>query len=75
MAHKQSVTSIPTFRFTDGTRVEFWPVERVPGFSHKVLITGPGTRNTTVRDWMGDHAKPSQKQARYYHKKHGGGAS
>jgi len=48
----------------DGLRVQFWPVENVPGFSHRVSI------NESYVDWLSDEAKPNGKSAIYFIEKH-----
>lgn len=70
---KMAVSFRPTYYFEDGTTVQFVPTQGVHGFTHKVVVTGPGTNNQPVRDWLGDNAKPNEKAARYFHEKHGGG--
>lgn len=55
---------IPKFVAEDGTTVEFFPVDDVPGFTHRVVIDGQA-----VREWLG-RGRPSAKAARFFYEKH-----
>lgn len=52
----------------EGWEVRFVPVENVPGYTHRVLISFEGQQ--IARDWLGDTHKPSAKTALYYVQKH-----
>ena len=57
--------AIPTYRNEAGDTIQFFPVNDVPGFTHRVVINGQGTR-----DFLGDHVKPSAKHAEFFFQKH-----
>ncbi len=53
--------AIPTYRSEAGDTIQFFPVNNVPGFTHRVVINGQATR-----DFLGDHVKPSAKHAEFF---------
>lgn len=48
--------------------IRFIPVKNVPGFSHRVIIRFDSEQVAT--DWLGDDFTITEKNARYYFKKH-----
>ena len=59
------ITNIPTYRFENGTVIQFFKVDKLPGFSHRVTIN-----SIFVKDYLGNSFKPNQKVALYFYKKH-----
>ena len=51
---------MPTRVAEDRTAVEFFPEDRVPGYTHRIVINGQATRY-----WLG-HGKPSAKAAEFF---------
>lgn len=47
--------------------VEFVPVERVPGFSHKVITVNGGTSHV---GWLPSDVTPTERVAREFFEKH-----
>ena len=54
--------AIPTFRFKDGTVVQFFKGDDVPGYSHFVVINGRKTSK-----WLGASFKPSVNAAKFFY--------
>jgi hypothetical protein len=57
--------AIPTYHDENGNKVEFFPVNELPGFTHRVVING-----VFAKDYLGDHCAPSAKVAKFYFEKH-----
>jgi len=58
---------VPTYVCEDGTVIQFFKHENLPGFSHRVVIKTPGEQTI---DWLGDHIKPGKTVAEYFYEKH-----
>jgi len=57
----------PVIKFVETetqTTVEFYPKDKTPGFTHRVVING------ISKDWLGDNAKPNAKSAAFFFNKH-----
>jgi hypothetical protein len=64
------ITAVACFIFGNGIRVEFLPVEDVPGFTHKVYVLSVrGNMTVLATDWYA-RKKPAKKDALFYYEKH-----
>lgn len=48
--------------------LEFLAEKKLPGFSHKVIITKDNA--LVAKDWLGNHVNPTQKNALFFLEKH-----
>jgi|GEM_PF-2817220 hypothetical protein len=64
------VMEVKKFLITDHQRtttIEFFPIDNMPGFSHKVAVNGAWPN---PRSWLSADFKPNQKAARFFYNKH-----
>lgn len=66
------ITSVDTFIFEDGVRVEFFPISDTPGCTHRVYILK--AFQLVAKDWFAPTyaiKSPGKKAALFYYTKHG----
>lgn len=64
------IVEVKKFLITDDQRttlIEFFPVQNIPGYSHKVAVNGAFP---DPRSWLSTDFNPNQKAARFFYNKH-----
>ncbi len=64
------IVEVKKFLITDGKRtttIEFFPIQDMPGYSHKVAVNGAWPN---PRSWLSADFNPNQNAARFFHNKH-----